>query len=196
MGEQLKSENGAIFNNKEKISNVLKTAVKEKLASMDCLIDDDLPNYIMIMMANRKTKKEMTEALTLFLNDRTEEFTTWLYQMLDNIRKRREKQKESDDKPEKAKENNNEKDEVKGHDELELGVGPQDDLDRELIGDEKSDKKSDKKQRDDKRPDRKKSSDKKDDNKNRAKGKSMEPKKQLDKKVKSSREKRENDKVE
>ena len=36
--EQLKSENGAIFNNKEKISNVLKTAVKEKLASMDCLI--------------------------------------------------------------------------------------------------------------------------------------------------------------
>jgi len=108
--EQLKSENGAIFNNKEKISNVLKTAVKEKLASMDCLIDDDLPNYIMIMMANRKTKKEMTEALTLFLNDRTEEFTTWLYQMLDNIRKRREKQKETEEKKnEKAKENNNEK---------------------------------------------------------------------------------------
>jgi hypothetical protein len=89
--DQLKAENGAIFNNKEKISSVLKTAVKEKLASMDCLIDDDLPNYIMIMMANRKTKKEMTEALTLFLNERTEEFTAWLYQMLDNIRKRREK---------------------------------------------------------------------------------------------------------
>ena len=78
-------------------------------------LDDDLPNYIMIMMANRKTKKEMTEALTLFLNDRTEEFTTWLYQMLDNIRKRREKQKETEEKKnEKAKENNNEKEEIKG----------------------------------------------------------------------------------
>merc|ERR1712147_85374 len=83
------------------------------------------------------TKKEMTEALTLFLNDRTEEFTTWLYQMLDNIRKRREKQKESDEK---------------GPDELEIGVGTQDDLDRELIGDD--DKKSDKK-RDDKKSERK-----------------------------------------
>merc|ERR1712147_591071 len=103
-------------------------------------------------------------ALTLFLNDRTEEFTTWLYQMLDNIRKRREKQKESDEKgPEKAKENNNEKDEVKGHDELEIGVGTQDDLDRELIG------------RDDKKSERK--SDKKDDKASRAKGKSVEPKK-------------------
>ena len=57
----------------------------------------------------------MTEALTLFLNDRTEEFTTWLYQMLDNIRKRREKQKETEEKKnEKAKENNNEKEEIKG----------------------------------------------------------------------------------
>ena len=36
--DQLKGENGAIFNNKEKISSVLKTAVKEKLASMECLI--------------------------------------------------------------------------------------------------------------------------------------------------------------
>merc|ERR1712187_826829 len=87
-------------------------------------LDDDLPNYIMIMMANRKTKKEMTEALTLFLNDRTEEFTTWLYQMLDNIRKRREKQKEDEDaaakQSVKAKENNNES-EVKASDELEIG---------------------------------------------------------------------------
>ena len=36
--EQLKQENGNIFNNKEKISSVLKTAVKDKLGQMDCLI--------------------------------------------------------------------------------------------------------------------------------------------------------------
>jgi len=36
--EQLKQENGNIFSNKEKISSVLKTAVKDKLAQMDCLI--------------------------------------------------------------------------------------------------------------------------------------------------------------
>jgi len=137
--EQLKQENGNIFSNKEKISSVLKTAVKDKLAQMDCLIDDDLPNYIMIMMANRKSKKEMTEALHLFLNERTNDFTTWLYQMLDSIRKRREKIKETEDK----KETNNNKDLEEGPkkideegDELEIGVGEQDDLDRELIGDE------------------------------------------------------------
>ena len=103
------------------------------------------------MMANRKTKKEMTEALTLFLNDQTEEFTSWLYQMLDNIRKRREKQKELDEKSEaEKKENNNTeaKEDLKSRDELEIGIGQEDDLDRELIGDEekvKNDKKNDSK---------------------------------------------------
>ena len=36
--DQLKGGNGNIFNNKEKISSVLKTAVKDKLAELDCLI--------------------------------------------------------------------------------------------------------------------------------------------------------------
>ncbi|CAG5112538.1 Oidioi.mRNA.OKI2018_I69.chr2.g6743.t3.cds [Oikopleura dioica] len=141
--DQLKGGNGNIFNNKEKISSVLKTAVKDKLAELDCLIDDDLPNYIMIMMANRKTKKEMTEALQLFLNDRTTEFTSWLYQMLDNIRKRRESQK----KEEPSESNNNKKEnepnkDAEDVDQLEIGIGEEDDLDRELIGDEKSEAKS------------------------------------------------------
>merc|ERR1712127_899663 len=144
--DQLKGGNGNIFNNKEKISSVLKTAVKDKLAELDCLIDDDLPNYIMIMMANRKTMKEMTEALQLFLNDRTTEFPSWLYQMLDNIRKRRESQK----KDEPTESNNNKKEneaskDAEEVDQLEIGIGEEDDLDRELIGDEKSEAKSQKK---------------------------------------------------
>merc|ERR1712141_605032 len=91
-----------------------------------------------IMMANRKTKKEMTEALTLFLNERTEEFTAWLYQMLDNIRKRREKKTDPESKPSGSgnAENNNANDGLKATDELEIGVGPEDDLDNELLGDE------------------------------------------------------------
>ena len=38
--DQLKGGNGNIFNNKEKISSVLKTAVKDKLAELDCLIGE------------------------------------------------------------------------------------------------------------------------------------------------------------
>ena len=44
--DQLIGGNGNIFNNKEKISSVLKTAVKDKLAELDCLIGKfSLPRY-------------------------------------------------------------------------------------------------------------------------------------------------------
>lgn len=41
-------------------------------------VDDELPDYIMVMVANKKTKLQMTEDLNLFLGDNTEKFTEWL----------------------------------------------------------------------------------------------------------------------
>jgi len=39
--------------------------------------DDELPDYIMVMVANRKTEEQMAEDLSLFLSNNTTKFTTW-----------------------------------------------------------------------------------------------------------------------
>ncbi len=40
-------------------------------------VDDELPDYIMVMVANKKSKAHMTEDLNLFLGNNTDRFTTW-----------------------------------------------------------------------------------------------------------------------
>jgi len=39
--------------------------------------DDELPDYIMVMVANRKTEEQMAEDLSLFLSNNTNKFTSW-----------------------------------------------------------------------------------------------------------------------
>ena len=39
--------------------------------------DDELPDYIMVMVANRKTQEQMAEDLSLFLSNNTTKFTMW-----------------------------------------------------------------------------------------------------------------------
>lgn len=39
--------------------------------------DDELPDYIMVMVANKKTSQQMTDDLSLFLGNNTIKFTTW-----------------------------------------------------------------------------------------------------------------------
>ena len=39
--------------------------------------DDELPDYIMVMVANKKDRDQMTEDLNLFLGNNTEKFTAW-----------------------------------------------------------------------------------------------------------------------
>ena len=41
------------------------------------LSDDELPDYIMVMVANKKTFSQMTDDLGLFLGSNTTKFTTW-----------------------------------------------------------------------------------------------------------------------
>lgn len=40
-------------------------------------LDDELPDYIIVMVANKKPKARMTEDLSLFLGDNTAKFTDW-----------------------------------------------------------------------------------------------------------------------
>ncbi|KAK3093641.1 hypothetical protein FSP39_018338 [Pinctada imbricata] len=48
-------------------------------------IDDELPDYIMVMVANKKPRSQMNDDLGLFLNINTEKFTVWLYNLLEKL---------------------------------------------------------------------------------------------------------------
>lgn len=41
-------------------------------------MDEELPDYVMIMVANKKSYEQMTRDLQLFLQENTESFTKWL----------------------------------------------------------------------------------------------------------------------
>jgi len=47
--------------------------------------DDELPDYIMVMVANKRSKQQMENDLELFLTDNTSAFTTWLHQVLNKL---------------------------------------------------------------------------------------------------------------
>ena len=40
-------------------------------------LDDELPDYIMVMVANKKSQTHMTDDLNLFLGNNTDKFTSW-----------------------------------------------------------------------------------------------------------------------
>ena len=44
--------------------------------------DNELPDYIMVMLANRKTVHQINNDLQLFLGENTNRFTVWLQGML------------------------------------------------------------------------------------------------------------------
>ena len=39
--------------------------------------DEELPDYIMVMVANKKTSQQMADDLSLFLGNNTTKFTEW-----------------------------------------------------------------------------------------------------------------------
>ncbi len=41
------------------------------------LSDEELPDYIMVMVANKKNPKQMADDLSLFLGNNTIKFTVW-----------------------------------------------------------------------------------------------------------------------
>ena len=52
---------GAEFNKK------LRTAIKAKIEELGVEVDEELPDYIMVMVANKKEKNRMKNDLLLFL---------------------------------------------------------------------------------------------------------------------------------
>ncbi|KAL7992613.1 hypothetical protein Chor_016869, partial [Crotalus horridus] len=57
-----------------------------KIYSLFFKSDEELPDYIMVMVANKKSQEQMTEDLSLFLGNNTVRFTVWLHGVLDKLR--------------------------------------------------------------------------------------------------------------
>lgn len=53
---------------------------------LGCYVDDELPDYIMVMVANKRTKSQMETDLNLFLQGNTQIFVEWLQQVLKKLK--------------------------------------------------------------------------------------------------------------
>ncbi|XP_075976997.1 nuclear polyadenosine RNA-binding 2 isoform X2 [Anticarsia gemmatalis] len=63
----------------------MRSAIKAKLTELGCYVDDELPDYVMVMVANKRTRAQMEDDLQLFLGDNTELFVNWLHQVLKKL---------------------------------------------------------------------------------------------------------------
>ncbi|RXN32275.1 zinc finger CCCH domain-containing 14-like isoform X2 [Labeo rohita] len=68
------------------ISKKIRSAIKGKLQELGAYVDEELPDYIMVMVANKKNPKQMADDLSLFLGNNTIKFTVWLHGVLDKLR--------------------------------------------------------------------------------------------------------------
>uniref|UniRef100_UPI00358F5C5B zinc finger CCCH domain-containing protein 14 isoform X2 n=1 Tax=Myxine glutinosa TaxID=7769 RepID=UPI00358F5C5B len=68
------------------IGQKIRSAIKSKLVELGAYVDEELPDYIMVMVANRKSHEQMNKDLGLFLGSNTNMFTSWLHGILDRLR--------------------------------------------------------------------------------------------------------------
>lgn len=69
------------------VNNKIREAIKAKLLELGAYVDDELPEYIMVMISNQKSPDVMKNDLQLFLNDNTNTFVDWLDKVLRKLRK-------------------------------------------------------------------------------------------------------------
>ncbi|CAD6193434.1 unnamed protein product [Caenorhabditis auriculariae] len=67
------------------VSKKLKAAIKAKLEELGVYVDDELPDYIMVLIANKKDKAHMKEDLSLFIGKNTAKFVDWLFDLFDRL---------------------------------------------------------------------------------------------------------------
>ncbi|XP_044183377.1 zinc finger CCCH domain-containing protein 14-like [Acropora millepora] len=84
------------------ISQKIRSTIKTKLKELGSYVDDELPDYIMVMLANKRSKEQMTEDLVLFLGTNTALFTEWLVNIIKKLQDVASLQLEEDAKQKKV----------------------------------------------------------------------------------------------
>ncbi|KAK2578246.1 hypothetical protein KPH14_001394 [Odynerus spinipes] len=70
------------------VTNQLRSAIRAKLLELGVRYDEELPDYILVMVVNKKSRQQMHEDLYLFLEDSTTPFVDWLHdQVLKKLQK-------------------------------------------------------------------------------------------------------------
>ncbi|KAJ8044522.1 Zinc finger CCCH domain-containing protein 14 [Holothuria leucospilota] len=94
------------MNSGKAIRQKIRDAIKAKLVELGSYVDEELPDYIMVMLANKRSEAQMTQDLDLFLNNNSSIFTAWLFELLSRIEQppaKSEKKKKKKDKSSKSK---------------------------------------------------------------------------------------------
>ncbi|CAD5231727.1 unnamed protein product [Bursaphelenchus xylophilus] len=65
----------------------LRLAIKAKIQELGVDADDELPDYVMVLAANKKDKQLMRDDLQIFLGKSTAAFVDWLFDAFDRIQK-------------------------------------------------------------------------------------------------------------
>lgn len=70
------------------VTNQLRSAIRAKLNELGVRYDEELPDYILVMVVNKKSRQQMHDDLNLFLEDCTTIFVDWLHdQVLKKLQK-------------------------------------------------------------------------------------------------------------
>ncbi|VDK17450.1 unnamed protein product [Anisakis simplex] len=67
------------------VSKKIRAAIKAKLEELGVYVDEELPDYIMVMIANKKEKSQMKDDLQLFLGKNSAKFVDWLFDIFDRL---------------------------------------------------------------------------------------------------------------
>merc|ERR1712168_1123679 len=91
------------------ISHKVRLAIKTKLTELGAYVDDELPDYVLVMVANRRGRQDMKKELELFLGDATDRFCSWLFGVLDKLKDAKKTAKDGKRTSESETENQNPK---------------------------------------------------------------------------------------
>ncbi|XP_076238781.1 nuclear polyadenosine RNA-binding 2 [Calliopsis andreniformis] len=70
------------------VTNQLRSAIRAKLLELGVRYDEELPDYILVMVVNKKSRQQMHDDLYLFLESCTTPFVDWLHdQVLKKLQK-------------------------------------------------------------------------------------------------------------
>uniref|UniRef100_F1KW82 Zinc finger CCCH domain-containing protein 14 n=1 Tax=Ascaris suum TaxID=6253 RepID=F1KW82_ASCSU len=67
------------------VSKKIRAAIKAKLEELGVYVDEELPDYIMVMIANKKEKTQMKDDLQLFLGKNSVKFVDWLFDIFERL---------------------------------------------------------------------------------------------------------------